>query len=289
MNAKTVKKKAAPRKKAAKKTTQLIYASDLPPDFEVEVPLETSLVPYENKTNLPRMNPVQMSPIEQMQQMKSMGVNVADMKGMLELQREYEKGEALKAFNVALAAFKAEDIKVYKRGKVGYENSDGTKTGYSHAKLEDIVEITVPFLSIHGFSHRWRTEQSDKGMTRVTFILTHSLGHSEETTLQAGIDQSGGKNNIQALGSTVSYLERYTFLAGTGIAVKDMDNDAKGADVVLDVISETQLADMRALIEEVGSNDSDFAAHCRLESLDKMPLSRYKSAIEALKAKGNIK
>jgi hypothetical protein len=60
---------------------------------------------------------------------------------------------------------------------------------------------------------------------KVTCKLTHKQGHSEEVTLEAPLDTSGGKNNIQAMGSSVSYLERYTLLAITGLATKEQDDD----------------------------------------------------------------
>ena len=40
--------------------------------------------------------------------------------------------------------------------------------------------------------------------------LTHARGHSEKVWLQASRDDSGNKNAIQALGSTISYGRRYT-------------------------------------------------------------------------------
>lgn len=265
----TVKKKAAPKKRA--------------PRVKKELAIEQS----NSLATVHQINPIQVSPIEQMRQMHEIGVSVADMKDMLALQREYEAGEALKAFNVALAAFKAEDIQIFKKKQVSFENSKGDTTAYKHATLDDIVAITTPYLSKHGFSHRWRPTQSDGGMIKITFILTHEQGHSEETSLQAGLDQSGGKNNIQAMASTVSYLERYTFLAGTGLAVKDMDNDGvlpEGADGV-ERITDGQLADMTALIEEVGSTVGAFALYCKLDSLENMPASKYHAAIQALEGK----
>jgi hypothetical protein len=38
-------------------------------------------------------------------------------------------------------------------------------------------------------------------------------------------DQSGGKNAIQAIASTVTYLERHTAIAITGVAVSDEEDD----------------------------------------------------------------
>lgn len=240
------------------------------------------LATVEASTDLAASQPVRLSPIEQMQQMKAMGVDVADMKEMLSLQREYEAGEALKAFNAALAAFKSEDIQIFKKKTVSYTTDKGV-TEYKHATLDDIVAITVPYLSKHGFSHRWRTERLDGGMIKVTFILTHELGHSEETALDAGLDQSGGKNNIQALASTVTYLERYTFLAGTGLAVKDMDND--GATSEIDYVTEEQVANIQALIEEVGANEVSLLHWLKVDCLENIPAGMYHGTIKALEAK----
>jgi hypothetical protein len=81
-------------------------------------------------------------------------------------------------------------------------------------------------LADHGLSHRWETEQKDN-LIRVTCILTHALGHSERVVLEARPDDSGKKNAIQQVGSTVTYLQRYTLLAITGMATTDQDDDGR--------------------------------------------------------------
>ena len=62
------------------------------------------------------------------------------------------------------------------------------------------------------------------------YKVTHIKGHSEDTTLSGPPDDSGRKNNIQQIASTVSYLERYTLFALLGLASQDMDDDGQGAD-----------------------------------------------------------
>jgi hypothetical protein len=44
------------------------------------------------------------------------------------------------------------------------------------------------------------------------------------------LDDSGNKNKIQQAGSTVTYLQRYTLLAVTGLSTQDQDDDGQGAD-----------------------------------------------------------
>lgn len=146
---------------------------------------------------------------------------------LMELQERWEKREAEKAFVSAMSAFKAEHLTIMKGKHVKYQNNDGSWTEYDHATLDNICEIVAPVLSKHGLSHRWTTEQASKDEIKVTCYLTHKLGHSEMVSLIAAPDKSGGKNAIQAVGSTSTYLERYTFLAICGIAVKDMDDDGR--------------------------------------------------------------
>jgi hypothetical protein len=49
-------------------------------------------------------------------------------------------------------------------------------------------------------------------------------------TMQAGKDESGKKNAIQQVASTNTYLQRYTFLAITGLATKGQDDDGAAFD-----------------------------------------------------------
>ena len=220
----------------------------------------------------------QLTPIEMMKDLKAMGLEVQDMKDMLALQKEYEANEALKQFNIALAQFKSEDILITKDANVTYND-----TSYNHATLGSIVGIAVPFLSKHGFSHRWNTSQGDGGIT-VTFILTHQAGHSEQTSLFASPDNSGGKNAIQAIASTVTYLERYTFLAGTGLAVVDQDDDGANSEPV-EYITADQQTVINDLINEVSADEAKFLIYLNVKSLDKCEAKYYDRAIKALEAK----
>ena len=206
------------------------------------------------------------------------------MKEMLALQKEYEANEALKVYNNAMALFKAEDITVVKDKKVSYETDRGGLTEYKHASLANIIETVAPKLSEFGFSHKWITEQLDGGAIKVTCSITHSAGHSESTSLQSSRDDSGGKNNIQGLGSAISYLERYTFLALTGIATRDMDDDGTTAEPVLliDLDQETVLND---LIEETSADLSTFLAYCKVDTVANLPAIQYDKAKRTLESK----
>src|SRR6185437_5173035 len=97
-----------------------------------------------------------------------------------------------------------------------------------------------PLLASVGISHHWDVSENDKGAISVTCALTHQLGHKETVTLSAPPDASGKKNAIQQKGSTITYLERYTFLALVGLATVDQDDDGKHSSEEPDGITQSQ-------------------------------------------------
>ena len=74
----------------------------------------------------------------------------------------------------------------------------------------------------------WSTGQTDGSVT-VTCHITHEAGHRESVTLSGPPDDSGKKNKIQQVGSTVTYLQRYTLLSSLGLATADQDDDGVAA------------------------------------------------------------
>jgi hypothetical protein len=93
------------------------------------------------------------------------------------------------------------------------------------AKLDQICDKLIPALLAVGITHRWKTTEGENGRIVCTCYLRHRLGHEEQgATFGAAPETSGFKNNVQAVGSTGSYLERYTLVASCGLAIKGMDN-----------------------------------------------------------------
>ncbi len=151
-------------------------------------------------------------------------MDVEKLSRLLELQEKWEANQARKAYTEAMTNFKKKAPDIFKDKNVKYATSKGT-TEYNHATLFNVTETIGKALGEQGLSASWLTSQKDNLVT-VTCKITHTLGHFEETGLTASPDLSGSKNPIQAIGSTVSYLQRYTLLALTGLATKDQDDDA---------------------------------------------------------------
>lgn len=135
--------------------------------------------------------------------------------------------EARLQFEAALGRFKEHIPQIFRTKKVTYPNKDGSDTTYWHAELDKASDIIADELRKEGLAHSWKPSEGANGRTLVTCIFRHAAsGHVEEmATLGGPPDSSGGKNSVQAIGSTTYYLERYTLLAAAGIVAKGIDND----------------------------------------------------------------
>lgn len=145
---------------------------------------------------------------------------------LLELQERWEKRQAEKAYNKAIANFKANPPEIIKESSVDFTGLKG-RVNYKYASLANVIEKVTPELSKHGLTISWRTNQN--GKINVSCRISHELGHYEETSLCADADTSGSKNPIQAIGSTITYMQRYTALALLGLACADQDDDGRAS------------------------------------------------------------
>lgn len=197
----------------------------------------------------------------------------------------FQKVEAIKsrqAFEAALADAKAEIPQIVKDRLVSY--GEGTKkTTYKHEDLAGIAKQIDPILSKHGLSYRWRTTSKPNEPVSVTCILAHRGGYSEENTLCAGRDTSGGKNDIQAIGSSLTYLQRYTLKGALGLAAAhDDDGNASG---VVSFISDEQVEELTALITETKTDIAKFLEIGKVESLSDITTADFGKAKALLLSK----
>lgn len=230
--------------------------------------------------------PTVLTPMELLSRATANGASIEVLEKLMTLQERYEKNEARKAFDEAISAAKAEIDPITK-------NRDGHNTKY--ADIAAIAIAVVPAMSRNGLSHRYRISQTDR--ISVTCIIAHKLGHYEETTLSGAPDKTGSKNDIQAIGSTVTYLERYTLVAALGLSVSNDDID--GNRVVINGkvenetvedphISETQIAFLRKTLTDAGRTEEAFLKYIKCPSLENIYAHKFDHACQVARAKKGV-
>ena len=151
------------------------------------------------------------------------GATVEVVEKLLGLQERYEANQARKAYDQAMSDVRKDLPRIVKDREVSFGPG---RASYRYEDLSSVTEQLSPPLAQYGLSFRWRTESKENGAVKVTVIISHVNGHSEESSLEARPDMSGNKNPIQAIGSVVTYLQRYTLKAAIGIAAA-ADDDAQ--------------------------------------------------------------
>jgi hypothetical protein len=231
---------------------------------------------------IPPAEPAALTPMDMLNRAVGQGASIEVLEKLMTLQERWEANQARKAFDEAMAAAKAEVPTITKNREVDFSSSKG-RTNYRHEDLAEIARTVDPILSRHGLSYRFRVTSNISEPVTVTCILSHRAGHSEETTLSAGRDDSGNKNSIQAVGSAITYLQRYTLKAALGLAASSDDDG--GASEQPAYVSTNQLNQLVALADEVGADKEKFCRYLRVGSLAEIPAEKFAHAVQLLEAK----
>jgi hypothetical protein len=213
-----------------------------------------------------------MTPMQMAYHLIQNGADLGAVKEMLAMSKELAADAARRAFEEAVAAAKAE-IQPVTRNAKGHNDK-------RYADFAAYAKAVDPIISKHGLSYRFRTTQTEK--ISVTCILAHKAGHFEENTLSGPADSSGSKNAIQAIGSTLTYLQRYSLIQALGLAASN-DDDGKAAGDG-GPISPDQVKKMLTLIEESGAEIDLCCEKWGVGSVPELPASRFDEAYGALAA-----
>jgi ERF superfamily len=215
--------------------------------------------------------PEPLTPMQMIQEAAQRG-NLDVVAKLMDLQERWEKNQSRKAFDNAIAAAKSE-LKPVIRNREGHNKK-------KYADFAAIAAAVDPVLSKHKIYYRFRSETGDR--ITVTCILSHE-GHHEESTLSGPPDKTGNKNDIQAIGSTLTYLQRYSLMQMLGLAAAD-DDDGNSADAG-EKITEAQVTELIDLCEAVGADRGRFLKYLKIETMAGLPEARFADAKAALKAK----
>jgi hypothetical protein len=154
------------------------------------------------------------------------GVDLGRLDRLASMYERMVSREAETKFNAAL-------VKLQPRLPVLDENGvitdpDG-KVRATYATWEDTVDAIRPLLARHGFSLTFRPGRSPGGVPVVTGVLRHAAGHKEEAEIELPADVSGDKNPVQAVGSTMSYGQRYVTRMLLCLTSRGEDDDGAAA------------------------------------------------------------
>jgi hypothetical protein len=213
--------------------------------------------------------------------------SIDTLERLLAMQERVYAAQAKAEYITALAEMQPKLPIIGRKGEIiiKEKNTERIIQTTAFARFEDIIEAIRPVLGEHGFSLSFRVEK-DADRVNVTAILSHRAGHSDETTLSLPMDTSGSKNNVQAIGSSLSYGRRYATCALLNIVTRGEDDDGKlSGDPGRELITHEQADELRDLMESVGADAPKFLRYLKVDTLAELPASRFGEAVAQLERK----
>ena len=210
-------------------------------------------------------------------------LNVEVFDRLLTVRRQEEDRAAERAFNLAMSLAKGELQPVLKTRDVDFQSNKpgAARTKYKYENFADVARVVDPVFAAHGLSYRFAVDQQSD-LVRVTCIVSHADGYSDRVRLEGKVDPgSTGMSMVQALGSALTYLQRYSLRAAIGLAAA-IDDDGRGAGGSSPKITTEQANELQKLIDQTGRSQATLLKLVGVESVIDMNVDQYTRAREVL-------
>lgn len=207
--------------------------------------------------------------------------DIDKMERLLAMQERIVARSAEAEFNQAMTAAQAE------MGRISADASNPqTHSKYaSYAKLDKVLR---PIYTQHGFALSFDEGDSPKPEhVRVLCHVSHRAGHTRTYHKDMPADGKGAKGGdvmtkTHATGAAQSYGMRYLLKGIFNVAVGEEDKDGNENP---DTLDEKQVANLKALLTEVGANEGAFMRWAKVEALDQILAKNYQFCIEQVERK----
>ncbi|MCZ2158832.1 ERF family protein [Bartonella sp. 220] len=237
----------------------------------------------EQNTNLTEVEKTQHLDVEQTAMERILNkalesdVDMDRLERLLDLREKEIKRQNHQSFIHDLSAMQIEYQTITKNAK-----NNHTKSAY--ATLDQYIDAVKDTLAKHRFalfSHI--KNQTEKNIT-IEITLSHPSGNQISTEGTFPIDGQGSKNNIQSLGSTITYARRY--LLGMLLNVASKEDDKDGNMPEKSAFPE-QINEIRRLMVQTKVEEEKILSYANVETLDDISDQSAQTILHLLKDKQN--
>lgn len=213
-------------------------------------------------------------------------VNMDKMERLLVMQERIFAKNAEMAFNASMT-----DAQSNMRQVSADATNPQTRSQYaSYSALDKAIR---PVYTQHGFSLSFDTaDGAQPDWVRVVCYVSHRNGHSRTYHVDMPADGKGAKGGdvmtkTHAAGSAMSYGMRYLLKLIFNVAVGEDDDDGNAASEMPTSprITAHQVADLKAMMEEVKQNESAMLKHFKIARIEDMRVTQLEEAILTLERK----
>jgi hypothetical protein len=184
---------------------------------------------------------------------KDPAVDVSKLQALMTMQERMEDRQAEREFAQALTRLSGKLPRIKKNGTISLGQGKGE---IPFAKWEDMDKVVRPLLDEEGFTLSFNSEPrpGDGGGAVITGTLLHRDGHSMKASMSLPLDSGPGRNNLQAMGSTLSYGKRYCAEMLLNLVREGADDDGKTGGAIDKLLTDTK-ADRPRFMQMFGIAD----------------------------------
>jgi len=195
--------------------------SDVSEESALIVPANKAVAVYENETSTERLMRTALE-----------GNNIQALKELIALKQSEEDRSIAEEQRQAKIRFDKDFAKMQAEFKPIKRTKENSQYNSKYAELSDLQTQYGPTISKHKFSYDWETVFKEDGSVLCVFLLTKH-GYTKRTPMlmpayTPATGNTSGKsvmNPMQAVGTQVSYGERYSMKAGLGVTETNEDTD----------------------------------------------------------------
>lgn len=152
-----------------------------------------------------------------------------------------------------------------------------------YADLGAVMDACLPALNRHGIAVIQPLSHDEGGRWMITRFI-----HDSGETLECPVPLIVSKNDMQGLGSAMTYARRYGLMALAGIAPEDDDGNA-AAKAAPKTVTPDQYVKLRDMAEEAGVPEEKICAAFGAQSFEEFPVDAYDRALKKLHVTINAK
>jgi len=198
-------------------------------------------------------------------------VDIEKMQQLLDMQERIMAKDAEMTFNQAMVSALAE-IPSFEQSTKGHQ--------FMYASFESINHVVKPILAKHNLFMNFTTSFNGDGGVMVTAVITHKDGHAKQTTGLFPFDTTGSKNDIQAVGSAISYGKRYMQNSLLNITTHSEDDDGFASQKK---IGAGEIAHLNKGLVQISQGADGLCKYLEVDKLSDIPADKYAEAVQYIK------
>ncbi|VEJ45229.1 ERF family protein [Bartonella vinsonii] len=199
-------------------------------------------------------------------------VDMDRLQRLLDLRDQEIKRQNYQSFVSDLSAMQAGYQEIIKNAKNGHTKS-------TYATLDQYIDAVKDTLAKHRFALFSRIKnQTEKNIT-IEITLSHPSGNEISTEGTFPIDGQGSKNNIQSLGSTITYARRYLLGMLLNVASKEDDKDGN---MPKKPACPEQINEIRRLMVQTKTEEEKILSYAKVEKIDDIPDDKAQAILHRL-------